>query len=812
MEAADKESILEAITREEELLTTLARKREQALARIKILREKLTSLAAIEVREPPAQFPEHTSSPKTSEEKVTLFRTLFRGREDVFPKLWTSKAGKKGYAPACSNEWESSVCGKTLSPPVKCGECSNRKFISVTNQTILDHLQGRHVIGVYPMLENNTCWFLAVDFDKESWMSDVRAFRETCRKANIPVAIERSRSGNGAHAWFFFAEPVSAATVRSLGCFLITETMNHRHQLGMESYDRLFPSQDTIPKGGFGNLIALPLQLAARQKGNTLFLNDEFVPYEDQWAYLASVQRILPDTVFQMVNDASRRGKVIGVPLGISEEGAEYAPWNRLPSGGMPEEKITGKLPEKVQVIWSQRLYIEKRELPSPLISRIKRLAAFQNPEFYKKQNMRFSTAQTPRVISCFEEHPEHISIPRGCIDDLKGLCKDHSITLQLEDKCVIGQPISVGFQGDLSEAQQKAVHDLTRYDHGVIVAPPGFGKTVVGAALIAERKRNALVLVHRKPLLEQWISQLALFLGIESKEIGQIGAGKNKPNGRLDVAMIQTLVRKGEVSDLVSNYGHVVVDECHHIPAVSFERVLNEVKARYVTGLTATPYRRDGHQPIVHMQCGPVRFSVHPKSRESKAALTHHLLCRTTDFEVGSPTASIQDIFAALVSDDRRNELILNDVKQALKEGRMPILLTERKEHLDLLAERLCSDVRHLVVLSGRMSVKERRETMERLTSIPEGEERLIAATGRYIGEGFDDPRLDTLFLAMPFSWKGTIVQYAGRLHRTHPGKREVRVYDYVDAKVPQLLKMHKRRLRGFHAIGYRMDGQKTT
>lgn len=808
METPDKESIIAAIIREEEFLTKIADEQKQALSRIKNLRDRLTSLKTTEqVRESSAQLIKSTLSPKNSEDKVALFRSLFRGREDVFPRLWISRTGRKGYAPACSNDWTTNVCGKTRTPPIKCGECTNRKFLPVTDQIILDHLQGRHVIGVYPMLENDSCWFLAADFDKKTWMDDIAAFRKTCQSMEIPVAVEKSRSGNGAHAWFFFTEPVSANIARAMGCFLITETMSNRHQLSMESYDRLFPSQDTLPKGGFGNLIALPLQHEPRQKDNTVFLDENFKPYEDQWAFLASVKSIVPGTVNKIASDAVRVGNMIGVSMRIAEEEGEYTPWNRPPSRKSPKDKIIGKLPEKVHVVFSQRLFVEKKDLPSPLIARIKRLAAFQNPEFYKKQNMRLSTALTPRVITCFEELPDHIALPRGCIDNLKELLADQSITMLVDDKRHAGEALALTFKGELTKPQQEAVSEILRYDQGIAVAPPGFGKTVIGAYLIAERKCNSLVLVHRKELLDQWASRLSLFLGIEPKDIGKIGAGKNKPNGRLDIAMIQSLVRKGEVKDLVAQYGHVIIDECHHLPAVSFERVLNEVKARYVLGLTATPYRRDGHQPIIHMQCGPVRFSIHPKSFASSPQFKHQLICRTTDFELNNPEVSIQDIFAALVADKKRNELILCDIREALKEKRSPILITERKEHLDILAAELKNDVRHLVVLSGRLTAKERRETMKRLEMIPEGEERLTAATGRYIGEGFDDPRLDTLFLAMPLSWKGTIVQYAGRLHRTHPGKQEVRVYDYVDTKVPKLFRMYKKRLKGFQNIGYNME-----
>ncbi|MHB8845332.1 MAG: TOTE conflict system archaeo-eukaryotic primase domain-containing protein [Nitrospirota bacterium] len=797
----DKKAILQAITKEEAQLSRLDSEREQAFSRLNSLKQQLAALEAA------CSEPSITYASRTPREKVSLFRSLFRGREDIFPKLWTSRAGKKGYSPACANDWVSGTCGKTCKPPVKCGDCDNRKFLPVSDQIIMDHLQGRHVIGVYPMLPDDTCWFLAADFDKDAWKDDVAAFRETCESMNIPVAIERSRSGNGAHAWFFFAEPMPAATARIVGCYLLTETMSRRHQLSMESYDRLFPSQDTLTKGGFGNLISLPFQHEPRQKSNTVFLDENFTPYADQWEYLASIKKLQPEVIQRIANEAIRLDSVLGVPRDTDEDGDEQAPWSRTPSRRKPKKKVVGKFPPVTNGVFAQRLYIEKKDLPSPFLTRIKRLAAFQNPMFYEKQSLRLSTAKVPRIISCFEELPEHIAIPRGCLDSLRELFAEHGVKLVLDDKRIAPAIPSYSFHGALRESQQKAIDEILEHNLGVLSAPPGFGKTVIGAHLIAKRGCSTLVLVHRKELLDQWIARLSLFLGIGPKEIGRIGAGKNKPNGILDVAMIQSLVRKDEVSDEVADYGQVIVDECHHLPAVSFERVLNEVKARYVVGLTATPYRRDGHQPIIHMQCGPVRYKVHPKSQEARAQFKHQLICRTTDFTIENPDAAIQEIFANLVNDKKRNALILADVKQALKEGRSPVLLTERKEHLEILAAGLQDDVKHLIVLSGRLSVKERRETMARLAAIPAGEVRLITATGRYLGEGFDDPQLDTLILAMPFSWKGTIVQYTGRLHREHPGKHEVRVYDYIDANVPKLLRMHKKRLRGFRDIGYTLD-----
>ncbi|MHB0928813.1 MAG: TOTE conflict system archaeo-eukaryotic primase domain-containing protein [Candidatus Nanopelagicales bacterium] len=804
---SDKDNLRKAIAEEEARIARIEKERAEALANLNKLKDRLTE--EVSASTPLYSVPSDTlpfpyKIPSAAEEKVALFRSLFRGREDVFPRLWeNAKTGRKGYAPACSNEWVGGVCRKPL---VKCGSCSHRAFLPVTDQVVLDHLQGRHVIGVYPLLPDETCFFLAADFDGPSWQEDVAAFAATCHRIGVPPAIERSRSGKGAHTWFFFSSPVPASVARQLGCYLLTETMSGRHQLAMSSYDRLFPNQDTMPSGGFGNLIALPLQHKPRKDGNTVFIDDNFEAYPDQWAYLAAISRLSAETVHAVADEAWRTDKVIGVPLAISEDDQVTKPWTRPPSRKPAALPIEGELPTEVRAVLSQRLFVEKAGLPSPVLARIKRLAAFQNPEFYKKQKMRLSTATTPRVVCCAEDLPDYIALPRGCRDDLSDLLAGHNIPLAIEDKRNEGSPIEFRFQGRLTAMQHEAAKALLSHDNGVFVAPPGAGKTVVGAYLTAARGRNTLVLVHRKPILDQWVARLSSFLGVEPKEIGRIGGGKNSLTGRLDVAMIQSLVRKGEVSDIVAGYGHVIVDECHHLPAVSFERVLSEVKARFVTGLTATPYRRDGHQPIIHMQLGPVRFAVSRRGRAEERTFEQLLIVRETDFDTGrlGPDAGIQEIYAALAADEDRNMLIFDDVLKALEEGRSPILLTERKDHLDHLAEKFRKFTRHMVVLKGGMTTRERTNAMAHIATIPDSEERLVLATGRYIGEGFDDVRLDTLFLALPVSWKGTLVQYAGRLHRQRPEKTEVRIYDYVDRSVPVLAKMFDRRMRGYRALEY--------
>jgi superfamily II DNA or RNA helicase len=805
--AAAREAIAKAIEAEEANLHRLEAAHAESKTRLSALHADLLTLEARRETPPAPPTPAQPlgNAPRTPADKVKLFRQLFRGRPDLYPTRFISKkTGKPGYTPDCANKFVHGVCEL---PKVKCGDCTKQAFRPFDDAAVLAHLKGKHTMGVYAMLQDETCSFLAVDFDKSSWTEDARAFVETSRQLGLPAIVERSRSGNGAHVWFFFSAPVAAATARKMGCHLITETMARRHELSMDSYDRLFPSQDTMPRGGFGNLIALPLQHGPRQKGNSVFLDDNFVafPDEQQWAFLASVVRIDPLTIERIASEAARAGSVVGLRVADAPDD-DIAPWARMPSGVPRAMRITEPLPKRVSAVLAQRLFLEKAGLPSPLLNQLKRLAAFQNPEFYKKQSMRLSTATTPRVINCAEELPQHVALPRGCLYEVEELLLAHGIALAVDDQRVQGAPLDLRFQGTLTAVQEHAARALLAHETGVLVAPPGVGKTVLGTYLVASRACSTLVLVHRKPLLDQWIAQLAVFLGIEPKEIGQIGAGKRAPNARLDVAMIQSLVRKDSVADLVAGYGQVIVDECHHLPAVSFERVLSAVKARYVVGLTATPLRRDGHHPITRMQLGPVRFSVDAKTHAGRRPFEHRLLVRETAFRIQAPLAApgIQEIYAALAKDEPRNEMILNDVIRALEDGRSPILLTERKDHLEYFATRLQPMARHLVVLQGGMGAKAQRAAQAQLAGTPSSEERLVLATGRYIGEGFDDARLDTLFLAMPVSWKGTLVQYTGRLHRLHPGKSVVCIFDYVDCEVPMLRRMFEKRLRGYRAIGY--------
>jgi len=746
-------------------------------------------------------------------EKIALFRSLFRGREEVYPLRFESRrTGRSGYAPACANEWVRGVCEK---PRVKCFDCPNRRFLPVTDEVIRRHLIGRDdrgedfVVGVYPMLLDENCHFLAVDFDRDGWRDDALAFRETCRRMKIPAALERSRSGNGAHVWLFFSEAVPATLARTMGSHLLTETMEHHPEIGLRSYDRFFPNQDTLPKGGFGNLIALPLQGRARRDGNSVFVDDEFRPFSDQWRYLASLSRLSPDHVASLAREAESRGRITGVRMARSEGEDDTDPWALPPSRRGQEPPIDGPLPDSVEIVFGDQLYVPKADLPPALRNRIIRLAAFQNPEFHRAQAMRLPTWNKPRIIDCAEDCSAHIGLPRGCLEDLRSLLDDLGVACVIRDERFEGDPLDCAFRGELRPDQERAASALLEHDNGVLAATTAFGKTVVAASLIARRGLNTLVLVHRKQLQEQWVERLAQFLDIEPKEIGRFGGGRKRLTGRIDVALIQSLVRKGVVDDRIADYGHLIVDECHHLSARSFELAVRRAKARHVLGLSATVTRKDGHHPIIFMQCGPVRHRVDAREQAKKRPFTHQVVVRPTGFApAGECDEDARLAFARLTRElseaEERNRLICTDVLEAVREGRSPLVLTERTEHLEFLAEAFRPEVDEVVVLRGGMGKKALTTALETLACDDADRSRVIVATGRFVGEGFDHSRLDTLFLTLPVSWRGTIAQYVGRLHRLHEGKRDVRVYDYADLDEPMLARMFDRRCRGYEAVGY--------
>ncbi len=765
-------------------------------------------------------LPQNTTQPPANhlslEEKVGLFRSIFRGREDVFARRWQSnKSGKSGYQPVCNNEWRVGICEKGK---VQCAECKSRDFKQLGYDDVYCHLEGRDsdgcdVIGIYPIVDNNTCYFLCADFDDKSslvgYKDDVIAFIEVCKGHNIPYTIERSRSGNGAHVWIFFADAILASQARKLGNIILTEAMRLKGTLSFKSYDRLFPNQETLPEGGLGNLIALPLQGRARKEGNSVFINDEFEPHKDQWAYLSSIKKISAEEIDAIIEKLGA-----SIDIGTMSKSSEHKPWE-LPS--QPQLSPSDILCPTPVVVRANMLYIATSDISPKLLNHLRRIASFKNPEFLARQAMRIATHLSPRIISCAEIVDGYLALPRGCEEGLIDILDKLHVSYSIVDKTNAGNPIKIRFNGELRPDQQKAVTALLNNRIGTLSAATAFGKSVVAANIIAQRKSNTLILVHTKALMEQWQSVLAKFLTIECdapiekprrgrkriwSPIGCVGSGKDRRSGVIDIAIMQSLTDGDSVKEWVRDYGMVIVDECHHLSAFSFERIMRFANARYVYGLTATPIRKDGHQPIIFMQCGAIRHSVVANNSTSyeRILIPRFITSKGAIEDNETYTATIR----RLATDKIRNELIVRDAVDAINSGRTPIILTALTSHTECLCEMLKPYCKNVVKLVGTDSAKQRRLAMEQMRAIEADEDMIIVATGRYVGEGFDLPRLDTLLLALPVSWKGIVAQYAGRLHREYDGKSTCHIYDYVDLGKPICEKMYRRRLRAYKSIGY--------
>lgn len=711
----------------------------------------------------------------TPQEKIALFRSLFAGREDVYALRWDNeRTNKSGWGPAVRGGWANA-------------RKPGREYLPYTDEVIDKHLAGDIHAGLYPLQHADTCRLLVCDFDGPGWTLDALAYLDSAHAAGVPAALERSRSGDGGHVWVFFTGSVPVAAARRIGVHLLREAMTVRAELDLVSYDRLFPAQDFMPKGSFGNLIALPLQGGCRKRGTTLFLDPTSLePYVDQWAFLSSVETVTTRTATDLAEG-----------FGELSTGPDAATYRRPTTAGGP------KPPARIAAQSGAMLAIDRIGMPPALLAALKHLASLHNPEFYEKERLRFSTWDTPRFIRCYRETLDRLLLPRGLRDKAARIVADAGSELIITDHCAADTPIAVELLATLAPQQTKAADTLAQHELGMLVAPPGSGKTVVGCALVARHQIPTLVIVDRKPLVEQWKDRLATHLDLKAKQIGQIGGGRNKATGIVDVAMVQSLARRDDIAELTTGYGMVVVDECHHVPAVTFERAVREIAVRRWVGLTATPYRRDGLQAMMAMHCGPVR---HTMTAPVGAALrTLDLIVHETGYQVDEEGQHIQTTFRGLVDDTRRTAAICVDIASSSAAGRNCLVLTRWKEHLDSITEMLAAQGVEVLVLHGQMGKKARAAVIERLAAPPDGGPGLVlAATASLLGEGFDCPPLDTLFLAFPIRFKGSVVQYVGRVLRPTDTKTRVEVHDYIDTSVPVLARMHDERRSAYISLGF--------
>ncbi len=714
----------------------------------------------------------------TLEEKIDIFKHLFRGREDVFAIYW-EKADKSasGYIPACLNEWKQGVCYKLRR--MKCKECPSAKYAGLNDYYIDLHLRGQKILGIYPLLEDNQSYFIAADFDGENWVKDVIKFYEKCREYKMPCYIERSKSGKGGHAWIFFDDKYPAYKSRNIAVNTLREAKIIDQFDKEESFDRLFPNQDAHSGRGFGNLIALPLQGKARENNNTIFLDAEndLAPISDQWEFLSQIKKVAISQLDNLYNE-------------FNETNNSYS-----------EQPKKTRSSKTLAVTLANQIFLSKILLPRKLVNYLREELNFANSEFLIKKRMGLSTYKVERFFRLINSTGNSYAVPRGFLGEMINFLNENNIRFTIDDKRYKGKDIKFESSCQLYDYQNTAVSDVLTEESGILVAPSGSGKTIMGLEIISRLKQPALILVHKKQIYNQWLERIENFLNIPKREIGQICSNKKTVGYKVTVAMLQTLSNSENFADELglNNIGLALVDECHHIPAKTFRKVITRLNPYYLYGLTATPKRKNNDEKLIYIYLGKI---LHTVSRDFSAksisaecvplkSAENRVVIRNTEIDIPFKVKvdNFQVLSKIITFDSGRNKLVVEDVMKEAVNGNKCLILTERKDHVSALNYYL-KDKFETITLTGDLSDKHKKEKLKQIES---GDFKILIATGQLIGEGTDFPSLNRLFLVYPFAFEGKLTQYIGRIQRG--GNSENVIYDYRDIKIKYLEKFFKKR-----------------
>mgnify|MGYP000481473914 FL=1 len=768
-----------------------------------------------------------------------FFMMFCRGRKDVYDFRYTNpKTGKNGYYSQCFNRWDRG-CHIQKKDGVRCKDCELRAYKPVTLPLIKAHMNGtdpngNDVVAIYPMLENNLCQLLVFDFDNhakgaeqedyanidDGWKEEINALRRICKNLDVDAVVERSRSGRGAHLWIFFKEMVPARLARRFGFALLEKGAESVNLKSFKYYDRMIPTQDALPEGGLGNVIALPLQGMALKSGNSAFIDENWNAYEDQLNVLAGTRRLTRQGIEDYLSLWYSTGS-------ISEDNGTDAPWDKN------SEIEAGSVKGVVRIVLADRIYIDSTGMSNKTKRQLRRMATFSNKQYFQNQAMDMPNYDESRFIYLGSDEGKYIVLPRGLREEILKKFDNAGISYKIEDKRTKGQELNISFRGELRESQIPAVETMLENETGILHAATAFGKTVVCCDMIARRGISTLILVDRADLMNQWIKRLEEFLDIDEELpeyqtktgrtrkrkslIGNLQGAHDTLTGIVDVAMIRSLKKKDGFHPKLKEYAQVYFDECHHAASDSAIEVLQEINAKYVYGVTATPKRGDGKEKINEFLLGPIRYRFTAKDRAEEQNINHLVyprFTRTVKPHHLSKTPYGNDAYELIRNNDVRDEQIIRDVADCVQAGRTPVVLTKYVDHAKELAERLKIYADRLILLTGANGTKARRIQVEELNKVDDSDSLILVGTGSLLGEGFDFPRLDTLFMATPVSGENVVEQYVGRLNRDYDGKENVIVYDYVDSHIPKFDKMYAARLKAYKKIGYElcvnMDGEK--